>query len=77
MYLTESPQEMVPPIEGVAGGGTAYGWSDGSLQDPTLLRGPIDPSRIPSSELVHVWHMPSTANVGPQETPRPLEHVSI
>lgn len=76
---TESPQDMVPPVEGVAGGGTAYGWGDGSLQiqDQSLLRGTIDPTRVPSSELVHVWSMPSTANVGPQEMPRPLEPVSV
>ncbi|KAL4559460.1 hypothetical protein LXL04_031598 [Taraxacum kok-saghyz] len=76
---TESPQDMVPPIEGVAGGGTAYGWGDGSLQvqDPSFLRGTIDPTRVPSSELVHVWCMPSTANVGPQEMPRNLEPVSL
>ncbi|GKE09357.1 hypothetical protein Tco_1412908 [Tanacetum coccineum] len=70
-----SPQDMVPPVEGVAGGGTAYGWGDGSSQDQSLLRGTIDPTRIPSSELVNVWCMPSTANVGPQETPRPLEPI--
>lgn len=68
---------MVPPVEGVAGGGTAYGWGDGSSQDQSLLQGTIDPTRIPSSELVNVWCMPSTANVGPQETPRPLEPVSL
>ncbi|MFS7892628.1 hypothetical protein Hanom_Chr00s000686g01655001 [Helianthus anomalus] len=77
MNNSGSPQETVPPVEGVAGGGTAYGWDDGSLQDQSLLRGVIDPSRVPSFELVHVWCMPSTANVGPQETPRPLEPVSL
>lgn len=76
-FASGSPQEMIPPVEGVAGGGTAYGWGDGSVQDQSLLRGTIDPSRVPSSELVHVWYMPSTANVGPQETPRQLEPVSF
>ena len=76
-YAAESHQDMVPPVEGVAGGGTAYGWGDGSLQDPSQLRGTIDPTRVPSSELVHVWCMPSTANVGPQEMPRQLEPVSV
>lgn len=67
---------MVPPVEGVAGGGTAYGWNDG-LHDPSPLRGTIDPMKVPSAELVHVWCLPSTANVGQQEMPRHLEPVSV
>lgn len=76
---SKSPQDMVPPIEGVAGGGTAYGWTEDfpQTQNPNLLRGTIDPTRVPSSELVHVWCMPSTTNIGPQEMPRPLEPVSL
>lgn len=67
----------VPPVEGVAGGGTAYGWSDSGLPDPSRLKGAIDPTKVPSSDLVHVWCMPSTANVGPQDMPRSLEPVSV
>lgn len=70
------PEAMVPPVEGVAGGGTAYGWSESGIQDPYLLRGSIDPLKVHSSNLVHAWCMPSTANVGPQDMPRTLEPVS-
>lgn len=66
----------MPPVEGVAGGGTAYGWNDGGLHGSMTLKGPIDPSEIPTADLVHVWCMPSTANVGAQEMPRHLEPVS-
>ncbi|XP_011040765.1 PREDICTED: uncharacterized protein LOC105136943 [Populus euphratica] len=71
---------VVPPVEGVAGGGTAYGWNDGggvhfSNSSP---RGSIDPSEILTSDLVHVWCLPSTANVGPQEIPsRHLEPINL
>ncbi|CAA2976424.1 Hypothetical predicted protein, partial [Olea europaea subsp. europaea] len=68
---------IVPPVEGVAGGGTAYGWSETVARDPTLLKGMIDPTKVHSSELLHVWCMPSTANVGPQDMPRALEPVSF
>ncbi|KAJ8450733.1 hypothetical protein Cgig2_021205 [Carnegiea gigantea] len=68
---------MVPPIEGVAGGGTSYGWSDGTIQISAALKGAIDPTEVPSSELVHVWCMPSTVNVGSQEMPRHLEPVNL
>ena len=68
---------MVPPVEGVAGGGTAYGWSDSERYGSKSLRGTIDPTKVPSADLVHVWSMPSTANVGPQDVPRPLEPVSL
>ncbi|KAL0351891.1 UNVERIFIED_CONTAM: hypothetical protein Scaly_1577800 [Sesamum calycinum] len=71
------PEVMVPPVEGVAGGGTAYGWSESGIQDPNLLRGSIDPLKVHSSELVHVWCMPNSANVGPQDMPRPLEPISL
>ncbi|KAL6572680.1 hypothetical protein OROMI_013638 [Orobanche minor] len=65
------------PIEGVAGGGTAYGWSETGIPDPSLLRGSIDPLNVHSSELVHVWCMPSSANVGAQDMPRTLEPISL
>ncbi|XP_073305590.1 uncharacterized protein [Primulina huaijiensis] len=68
---------MVPPVEGVAGGGTAYGWSDSGTQTPSLPTGLIDPLKIHSSELVHVWCIPSSANVGPQDMPRTLEPISL
>lgn len=71
------PEAMAPPVEGVAGGGTAYGWGESGIQDPNLLRGPIDPLKVHSSDLVHVWCMPSTANVGPQDMPRTLEPISL
>jgi len=72
------PQEVVvPPVEGVAGGGTSYGWNDGGTHDLIHLKGPIDPTEIPTRDLVHVWCMPSTANIGAQEMPRHLEPVSI
>lgn len=71
------PEAMVPPVEGVAGGGTAYGWSETGTQDPYLLSGSIDPLKVHSSGLVHVWCMPNSANVGPQDMPRTLEPVSF
>ncbi|XP_042004416.1 uncharacterized protein LOC121753256 isoform X1 [Salvia splendens] len=71
------PEAMVPPVEGVAGGGTAYGWGESGIQDPNLLRTSIDPLKVHSSELVHTWCMPSTANVGPQDMPRTLEPISL
>ncbi|XP_031119625.1 uncharacterized protein LOC116022877 [Ipomoea triloba] len=78
MENTGNHQEiMVPPVEGVAGGGTAYGWTDSEVHDPRPLRGAIDPSKVPSSELVHVWCMPSTANVGQQDMPQRLEPISL
>ncbi|KAG9150417.1 hypothetical protein Leryth_014580 [Lithospermum erythrorhizon] len=77
MDSSGSQIDMPVPVEGVAGGGTAYGWSDSGVRDPTPLRGRIDPSKVPCSDLVHVWCMPSTANVGPHELPRPLEHISL
>uniref|UniRef100_A0A2P2KX63 Uncharacterized protein MANES_11G048300 n=1 Tax=Rhizophora mucronata TaxID=61149 RepID=A0A2P2KX63_RHIMU len=73
-----NPQNVVvPPVEGVAGGGTAYGWNDDSLHCSNSLKRSIDPSEVPTSDLVHVWCMPSTANVGPQEMPRNLEHINL
>lgn len=78
MENSGNPQEMtVPPVEGVAGGGTAYGWSDGVVHPSNSLKGSTDPTEVPSADLLHVWCMPSTANVGPQEMPRPLEHVTL
>ncbi|KAE8731359.1 RNA-directed DNA polymerase-like protein [Hibiscus syriacus] len=57
----------VPPVEGVAGGGTAYGWNDGGLHVSSEIKGSIDPTEVQNADLVHVWCLPSTANVGPQE----------
>ena len=64
-----------PPVEGVGGGGTGYGWSDG--QEPQILGlgNEIDVTRHATSDLVHVWCMPSTAMIGHQEPPRPLQQV--
>ncbi|KAL5199185.1 hypothetical protein ABZP36_002697 [Zizania latifolia] len=67
----------VPPVEGVAGGGTSYGWVDGGLQGSSLGNAAIDPTKVQSADLLHVWSMPSTANVSQQEAPRPLEHVNL
>ncbi|XP_028551591.1 uncharacterized protein LOC110104675 isoform X4 [Dendrobium catenatum] len=68
---------VVPPLEGLAGGGTAYGWSDGGLEDSILYTGKVDPTKVPTADLLHVWCMPSTANIGQQEIPRPLENISL
>ncbi|MCD7465204.1 hypothetical protein HAX54_000782 [Datura stramonium] len=70
-------ETVVPPVEGVAGGGTAYGWSDTGVNDPRPLRGAIDPMKVPSLELLNVWCMPNSANVGPQDMPRELEPISL
>lgn len=67
----------VPPVEGVAGGGTSYGWVDGGLRGTNLGAGVIDPTKVHSDDLLHVWSMPSTANVSQQEAPRPLEKVNL
>ncbi|XVF36134.1 hypothetical protein REPUB_Repub19eG0032300 [Reevesia pubescens] len=73
-----NPQDMVvPPVEGVAGGGTAYGWNDGGFYVSNPLKGSIEPTEVPTADLVHVWCLPSTANVGPQEVPRNLESISL
>ncbi|XVE69920.1 hypothetical protein DITRI_Ditri10aG0030100 [Diplodiscus trichospermus] len=73
-----NPQDMnVPPVEGVAGGGTAYGWNDGGFHVSNPLKGAIDPTEVPTADLVHVWCLPSTANVGPQEMPRTLEPINL
>lgn len=78
IHLPGNAQDAsVPPVEGVAGGGTAYGWNDGGLHDSNPLKGSSDPSKAPTSDLVHVWCMPSTANIGLQEMPRHLEPVSM
>ncbi|KAL3022773.1 hypothetical protein AAZX31_04G032700 [Glycine max] len=72
-----NPQDVVvPPVEGVAGGGTAYGWNDGGTHGLNV-KGPIDPTEIPTKDLVHVWCMPNTANVGPQDMPRHLEPINL
>lgn len=73
-----NPQDVVvPPVEGVAGGGTAYGWNDGSLPCSTRLRESTDPREVPTEDLVHVWCLPNTANVGAQEMPRSLEPINL
>ncbi|XP_022131873.1 uncharacterized protein LOC111004904 isoform X2 [Momordica charantia] len=78
MDSTGNPQGIhVPPVEGVAGGGTSYGWSDGSLNTSTPTKRSIDPTEVPTTDLVDVWCMPSTANVGPQEMPRRLEPINL
>ncbi|XWS25736.1 hypothetical protein CRYUN_Cryun27aG0093100 [Craigia yunnanensis] len=76
--LAGNQQDMVvPPVEGVAGGGTAYGWNDGGFHVSNPLKGSIDPTKVPTADLVHVWCLLSTTNVGPQEVPRNLEPISL
>ncbi|CAN0905809.1 hypothetical protein LINGRAHAP2_LOCUS23879 [Linum grandiflorum] len=73
-----NPQDVVvPPVEGVAGGGTAYGWNEGGVDSSSLLNGSIDPSVVPTADLAHVWCMPNSANVGPQDMPRNLEPMNL
>ncbi|KAK4276603.1 hypothetical protein QN277_014733 [Acacia crassicarpa] len=73
-----NPQDVnVPPVEGVAGGGTAYGWNDGGTQGLSLRKGYIDPTEIPTRDIVNVWSMPSTANVGSQDMPRQLDPIHL
>ncbi|XP_021896439.1 uncharacterized protein LOC110813556 isoform X1 [Carica papaya] len=77
MNNAEDPQEMVvPPVEGVAGGGTAYGWNDGGMH-LNALKGLVDPTEVPTADLVYVWCMANTANIGPQEMPRNLEPINL
>lgn len=76
-FAGNNQEVMLPPVEGVAGGGTSYGWSDAGIYASGSMKGTIDPSEVPSSELLHVWCMPSTANVGSQEMPRHLEPVCM
>ncbi|KAG0565178.1 hypothetical protein KC19_8G170500 [Ceratodon purpureus] len=66
-----------PPVEGVGGGGTGYGWNDGPQIGGAVLGSEIDVARHATVDLVHVWCMPSTAMIGHQEPPRPLEQVSL
>ncbi|CAO2833996.1 unnamed protein product [Amaranthus hypochondriacus] len=72
-----SQEVMVPPVEGVAGGGTSYGWSDAGVYVSSSMKGAIDPSEVASSDLLHVWCVPNTVNVGSQEMPRKLEQVNL
>ncbi|KAK8465329.1 hypothetical protein PHAVU_009G056900 [Phaseolus vulgaris] len=77
MHLAGNSQDVVvPPVEGVAGGGTAYGWNDGGTLGLNV-KGPVDPTEIPTRDLVHVWCMPNTANVGPQDMARHLEPINL
>ncbi|KAK1268003.1 hypothetical protein QJS04_geneDACA006225 [Acorus gramineus] len=77
-HVGVNPQEVVvPPVEGVAGGGTGYGWSDGGLHGTNCFTGVVDPTKVPTADLLHVWYMPSTTNVGQQEMPHSLEPISL
>ena len=68
---TDSDYFSPPPVEGISGGGTGYGWIDAS---PKIMDGE---NKQLTSDFVSVWTMPTTANVGHQEQPRLLENVSI
>ncbi|KAF4404264.1 hypothetical protein G4B88_014720 [Cannabis sativa] len=46
IHLGNLQDILVPPVEGVAGGGTAYGWDDGGLRNLSPLKGSIDPSEV-------------------------------
>ncbi|GAV75355.1 DUF4091 domain-containing protein [Cephalotus follicularis] len=60
----------MPPVEGVAGGGTAYGWNDGG--EGLSHHRNINPSEVPTSDLLHLWSIPSTCNVSAQDIPPPI-----
>ncbi|KAE8654001.1 COP9 signalosome complex subunit 4-like [Hibiscus syriacus] len=75
--LGNSQDMCVPPVEGVVGEGTSYGWNDGGLHVSYEIKGSIDPTEVHTADLVHVWCLPSTANVGPQEVPRNLEPINL
>lgn len=66
-----------PPLEGVGGGGTGYGWNEDAEVGGGVVGSEIDIARHATSDLVHVWCMPSTAIIGHQEPPRSLEQVSL
>ncbi|KAG6554402.1 hypothetical protein Mapa_004319 [Marchantia paleacea] len=66
-----------PPVEGVGGGGTGYGWSEIGTRSLNTTAGVIDVNKHPTSDLLHVWSMPSTATIGHQEHPRPLEQINL
>jgi hypothetical protein len=66
-----------PPVEGVGGGGTGYGWNDTGVKPSIDFLSANDVSKHPTVDFVHVWCCPSTATVGHQEPPRPLEQVCV
>lgn len=66
-----------PPVEGVAGGGTGYGWNDATFKGPCEFHRGVDLSRHSTADMLHVWAMPSTATIGHQEQPRPLEPIAM
>ncbi|KAH8931516.1 hypothetical protein BDL97_19G025700 [Sphagnum fallax] len=66
-----------PPVEGVGGGGTGYGWNDTGVKPSIDFLSANDVSKHPTVDFVHVWCCPSTATVGHQEPPRPLEQISL
>ncbi|XP_078442418.1 alpha-1,6-mannosyl-glycoprotein 2-beta-N-acetylglucosaminyltransferase isoform X2 [Wolffia australiana] len=67
----------VPPVEGLGGGGTGYGWADNGFEISHPFPRQMDPSKVPTADFVHVWCMPSTSNVGQQELPQKLEPESV
>jgi hypothetical protein len=66
-----------PPVEGVGGGGTGYGWNDTGVKPSIDFLSANDVTKHPTVDFVHVWCCPSTATVGHQEPPRPLEQVCV
>jgi hypothetical protein len=61
----------------VGGGGTGYGWNEDAEAGGGVVGSEIDIARHATSDLVHVWCMPSTAIIGHQEPPRSLEQVRV
>ncbi|GBG92441.1 hypothetical protein CBR_g55378, partial [Chara braunii] len=66
-----------PPVNGVRGGGTGYGWSEFGYRQDECIGRHIDARTRATAALLSVWPMPNTANVGHQEPPRPLEKVNL
>ncbi|XP_024529573.1 uncharacterized protein LOC9655857 [Selaginella moellendorffii] len=64
-----------PPVEGLSGGGTGYGWGDCGIA--VSRPGSVDIAKNPASDLFSVWCMPSTATVGHQEPPRALDQLNL
>ncbi len=53
-YLGRTLQDVVPPIEGVAHGGTAYEWSDACLHGSNPLKRSIELSQLLTTNMIHV-----------------------
>ena len=65
----------MPPLEGISGGGTGYGWNESNFKSSSSFPLGMDPSKVPTEEFINVWSLPNTATVGLHEAPRQLEPV--